>query len=62
MADGVRVEISLFAGLDVGEVWIFLQEEYQGSPLAKLEADRSASDGLLGQSEEVRGKHGAVGG
>jgi hypothetical protein len=61
MANRVRVEINLLASLDVGQAWVFMQEEYQGSPLAKLEADGPAADGLLGQGDEVGGKHGAVG-
>jgi hypothetical protein len=61
MANRVGVEISLLAGLDVGQARVLMQEEYQGSPLAKLEADGPAADSLLGQGDEVRGEHGAVG-
>ena len=61
MANRVGVEINLLASLDVGQSRVLMQEEYQGGPLAKLEPDRPAADGLLGQGDEVRGEHGAVG-
>jgi hypothetical protein len=55
---GVKADPS--GGLDVGQSRVPVQEQDQLGPLAPLETNGAATDGLLGLREEVVGEDGAI--
>ena len=55
------MEVNLLTSFEVGQVWVFVQEENQGGPLAKLEPNCPTPDDVAGRVDEVLGERRAVG-